>query len=144
VLANAAPVTVLGTSGGWVLKVDSSVMTDHNGASARGVMTRSRFWFNAADAHQPKKALAADVVFESITDGGEVTARMYAADSVAFTPRDTQDYQPMNRSMQDYPVGHVPPEGRGRFVALELTEPEGVSGPVVSITLKAEPDAPGR
>lgn len=138
VRANVDPVTILGLSNGRIVKVDSTVMTDSDGTTARGWTARSRFYFGAEGGRGLKKSIGADLVFESITEGGQATARMWAGDSVDFGPRDTPDHYMQETTMTDYPIGHIPPAGQGRFIALDISESEGVEAPLVWITLRAQ------
>lgn len=138
ILADATPVTALALSNGYIVKVDAGVMTDSNGTTARGVTTRSRAWFGAGGGRGLKRLISADLVFESITIDAKVTARLWAGDAVNMSPMFTQDHQDLSRSMADYPVGHIPPAGQGRFIAIDLVEPENVAAPLAWITLKVD------
>lgn len=140
VLANTAPVTILGLSNGYIVCVDPAALTDSDGATARGFTCRARFWFGSADVRTAKVKISATVVYASITAAKEVTARLWAGDAADLAEIESLSPYPHTSDMETYPVGVVGPEGRGRFAAVDILIPEGCEAPVASVLVEAEPE----
>ncbi|HUX15623.1 MAG TPA: hypothetical protein VMW52_04070 [Phycisphaerae bacterium] len=138
VLANTAPVTILGLSNGYIVQVDPSALTDSDGATARNFTCRARFWFGSDDVRTAKVKVRATVVYASITPDKEVTARLWAGDAVDLAEIESLAPYPHTAAMETYPVGFVGPEGRGRFAAADILIPEGCDAPIASVVVEAE------
>ena len=138
VLANTAPVTILGLSNGYIVQVDPAVLTDSDGATARDFTCRARFWFGSDDVRTAKVKVRATVVYASITADKEVTARLWAGDAVDLAEIESLAPYPHTAAMETYPVGFVGPEGRGRFAAADILIPEGCDAPIASVVVEAE------
>ena len=138
VLANTAPVTILGLSNGYIVKVDTAALTDSDGTTARDFACRARFWFGSDDVRTTKVKIRATVVYASITADKEVTARLWAGDAVDLAEIESLAPYPHTREMETYPVGFVGPEGRGRFAAADILIPDGCDAPIASVVVEAE------
>ena len=136
VLADTAPVTILGLSNGYVVQVDPTALTDSDGATARDFTCRARFWFGSQDVRVVKRSIRATVVYGGITSGKEVTARLWAGNSVNLPDIETLSPYPHTADMETYPVGFVGPEGEGRFAAVDILVPEACEAPMASVLVE--------
>ena len=137
VLAGAQPVTVLGLSNGYVVKVDESqTLADHSGSAATAApRARIRWWFGAANPETVKRDVRATVLFQSITAGKTVNMRMWACDTIKAGQEQTLAYQDAQSTDTLYPAATLGPENEGRFVALDLIIPAGCDAPITVIDI---------
>jgi hypothetical protein len=141
-LANAQPVTVLGLSNGYIVKVDESqTLADHSGAAVTvAPRARIRWWFGAQTPQIVKSGIVATVLFQSITADKKVNLRAWACDTIKPGYEESIGFQNAQATDDLYPVARLGPDSQGRFVALDMIIPEGCDAPITAIDLKYKVD----